>query len=210
MSTIRKITAKCFVCGAQSQQRELMSTNTFGGTPDLDTRPAQMMRSTMFAWLRECPECGYVAKRLSNRTGVTREWLQENLRPSEGDSAPLYHASRFYKRYLISIADGYTEGAFFAALHTAWVSDDRHDRKGAKTCRLLALAELEKLIARAPDETKLLLRADLLRRTGQFDKLIDEYVDVDFSGELANKIIAFQLGKAMEKDTSRYRVSDAM
>lgn len=37
---------KCAVCGKESEQITLASTNTFG-SPDLDLRPPEMKRSTM-------------------------------------------------------------------------------------------------------------------------------------------------------------------
>ena len=39
----------------------MTSTSTWG-YPDLDLRPAEMKRSSMFAWLQECPHCGFVAR----------------------------------------------------------------------------------------------------------------------------------------------------
>lgn len=39
----------------------MTSTSTWG-YPDLDLRPSEMQRSSMFAWLQECPHCGYVAR----------------------------------------------------------------------------------------------------------------------------------------------------
>ena len=64
----------CYVCGKMSEQMVLVSTNQFG-YPDLDLRPPEMERSTMDWWIEECPHCGYVAPDLSEKTAITKEWL---------------------------------------------------------------------------------------------------------------------------------------
>ena len=46
MTTVDEAKRKCALCGETSTHIEVMSTNTFGGVPDLDTRPPEMMRST--------------------------------------------------------------------------------------------------------------------------------------------------------------------
>ena len=60
MTTLDEAKKKCAVCGKISAHFEVTSTNTFGA-PDLDTRPPEMMRSTMDMWVQECPSCGYLS-----------------------------------------------------------------------------------------------------------------------------------------------------
>ena len=76
MSKISIMERKCSVCGATNEFRVLLSTNTFGGGPDLDLRPAEMKRSTMPVWVQECPECGFISGDVTDLSTVTREWLQ--------------------------------------------------------------------------------------------------------------------------------------
>ena len=47
MTTVFPQTVRCSVCGAENEMMVVASTNTFGGTMDLDTRPPEMKRSTM-------------------------------------------------------------------------------------------------------------------------------------------------------------------
>lgn len=54
----------------------------------------------------------------------------------------------------------------------------------------------------------LVIKADLLRRTEQFDALVQKYTSVHFDDELLNQIIAFEIEKAREYDTKCYRVED--
>ena len=54
----------------------------------------------------------------------------------------------------------------------------------------------------------LLMKADLLRRAGCFEQLLTEYQNVRFSEPLLNRILAFEIEKANQKDTNRYTVRD--
>lgn len=56
----------------------------------------------------------------------------------------------------------------------------------------------------------LLIKADLLRRSGQFETLLSEYASRHFENEIMNKVLAFQLAKASEKDTACYTVQYAV
>ncbi|MBR6744885.1 MAG: DUF2225 domain-containing protein [Clostridia bacterium] len=209
MSVPHTISVKCSVCGKSSKQTILLSSNRFGA-PDLDLRPPQMMRGTMCWWIQECPHCGYVAKSLDDKTNVTAKWLQSAEYRACNDidfSSPL--AKRFYRHYLISEKQRNVNDAFYAALHAAWACDDTGDTENAVRCRTLALNELEKMIASGPsNEDFLVLKADLLRRTGAFEALIEEYQNKAFSSDLLNRIIAFQIAKAKLGDTACYTVAD--
>ena len=50
----------------------------------------------------------------------------------------------------------------------------------------------------------LVIRADLLRRIGDFDQLIEEYGNLKLENELLDKIIRFQVQKAHEHDNKCY------
>ncbi len=53
-----------------------------------------------------------------------------------------------------------------------------------------------------------IVHADLLRRSGQFDRLIETYASVHFDDDLLNKILEFQIEKAKDKDVSCYSIED--
>ena len=209
MSVPHTISVKCSVCGKSSKQTILLSSNRFGA-PDLDLRPPQMMRGTMRWWIQECPRCGYVAKSLDDKTNVTSKWLQSaEYRACNDIDFSSSLAKRFYRHYLISEKQRNVNDAFYAVLHAAWACDDTGDTENAVRCRTLALNELEKMIASGPsNEDFLVLKADLLRRTGAFDALIEEYQNKAFSSDLLNRIIAFQIAKAKLGDTACYTVAD--
>lgn len=214
MSYPGQTTCICSVCGKKSRQQVLTSTNRFGA-PDLDLRPPEMMRSTMGWWIQECPRCGYISDNLETVSGIDRKWLKsKDFRSANGIAFASKLAKKFYKRYLISVADQNIENAF----HAAWSCDDSGDEENAVLCRQAALEQLDLLIAadkedkecgdEDPAETYRLIRMDLLRRTNQFARVIDEYAQVEFSSELLNRVKAFQIERAKQNDPRCYTVDD--
>lgn len=206
-----KVKRKCSICGKISEQEVLLSTNRFG-FPDLDTRPPKMERSAiMECGLQECPHCGYVAFDLRAPTSVMKEWLKSDKYVS-CDNRNFIHAlaEKFYKDYLINVVDNNHRFAFFSILRAAWACDDVEDADNAIYCRKKALEELSKFVvdSKEEEETDLLIRADLLRRTGQFDLLIKEYEGKNFLKEEFKRIVAFQIKKAREQDTACYTQGD--
>ncbi|MBR2871303.1 MAG: hypothetical protein IKB98_08020 [Clostridia bacterium] len=203
-----EIKVKCSVCGKKSEQSFLTSTNQFG-SPDLDFRPAQMARSTMLMWLQECPNCGFVAKKLSDKTKITKEFLlDKQYLYCDNRNFISELAEMFYRHYLISIFNNENEAAFYSLLHAAWASDDSEDNDNAIYCRKKAIIQLSKFVDEEKKEELMVVCADLLRRSGQFDLLVTEYQGKNFSSELFNKIITFQIEKAKEKDTTCYTIND--
>ena len=211
MSTFSEVDESCSVCGKQSSQTVIMSTNTFGSS-DLDLRPPEMRRSTMSFWVQECPHCGYVAPKLSMGTNATEEWLKNTAYLScDGRNFISSLAKEFYKLYLIDILDGKTKPAFNAVLNCAWACDDARDTLNAIYCREKALEVLTNYnLESEENETLLVMRADLLRRSGRFDEVIKDYKDRTFSQDILNKVIAFQVERAKQKDVACYTVADAV
>ncbi len=209
MSMRMSISCKCAVCGAESQQRFLTSTSTFG-PPDLDLRPSEMQRSTMRDWVQECPECGYVAPRIDASTSITPAALRHrSYVDCSGIRFQSDLARRFYRRYLLARAQEDTRGAFHGALYAAWACDDCEDVENAYWCRKLAVAEIEKLIAEAEDPEELLVqKADLLRRAGFFSRMLEEYAPLTFRREQLARIVAFQMERARQKDDRCYTLAD--
>ena len=228
MTTMYQESRKCAVCGEVKTYYEIGSTNSFG-SPDLDLRPPQMQRGTMGEWIQQCPACGYVSGRIDNNPGkVTKKWLKSKAYTcSDGIDFRSGLADRFYKFYKISLLNENTESAFFALLHAAWACDDCEDTANATRCRSMAIPLLNQVteeLASAqgdPEEdgceddsdkkdNLLLIKADLLRRSGQFETLLSEYASQRFKNEIMNKVLAFQLAKATEKDTACYTVQYAV
>ena len=213
MTTMFKQVKKCAVCGSKHEYSMIASTNSFG-SPDLDLRPPEMQRGTMYLWVEECPDCGYVASDITDKPNrVTKEWLtSEEYITCDGIRFRSGLAARFYKQYKICLLNKKTEDAFCAIHHAAWACDDMKDNKNAVRCRDLAIPLIEKLLSgksRNKENLKL-MRADLLRRAGHFDKVIADYSSFVFENEIMDKVREFQVKKAEQKDALCYTVEEAV
>lgn len=51
-------------------------------------------------------------------------------------------------------------------------------------------------------------KADLLRRSGQLERLIEEYTGLHMASDIENQILEFQLYCAKRKDRSCYTLDD--
>lgn len=207
MTMITKIEMKCSVCGKTSPQEIMTSTNSWG-RPDLDLRPAPMQRDTMDVWLMECPYCGYVAAGLKNELKTDSDFLKsEEYLTCEGNDFKSDLSKRFYRHYLISKAEKDHNSEFYSILHCAWTCDDADDSLAVEM-RKLAVDLLDNV--QGENKNLKLLKADLLRRSLQFERLIDEYSDFTSDDKLSYSIIRFQLGLAAMKDSNCYTIQDAI
>ena len=207
MTIITKIKMKCSVCGKTSQRAVMTSTNSWG-RPDLDLRPAPMHRDTMNVWLMECPHCGYVAEGLNNELKTTSDILKsEEYLTCEGNDFKSDLSKRFYRRYLISKAEKEYNSEFYSLLHCAWACDDADDGLAVEMRKLAV-----NLVDNVDDENEnlKLIKADLLRRSLQFERLIEEYSDFTSNDKLSYSIIRFQLGLAAMEDSDCYTIQEVV
>ena len=195
---------KCPICKNDFEINLLMSTNTCGA-PDLDLRPAEMQRSTMDTWVYECPHCGYVATDFDKTPEITQEFLQSDSYKT-CDSHEFNHplAERFYRQYLISNDNN---EKFHSLLFCAWVCDDMDDVENAVLMRRKSLEYMDQLDF---NDDLLIQKADILRRSNQFDKVIEQYSTKTFDQEIYNQICSFQVEKAIRHDNKCYTVEDVV
>ena len=209
MTTIIPVDQKCSVCGYTSQQYVLGSTNSWGYA-DLDLRPAPMQRDTMNTWIVECPNCGYVAGNLENESGIKIDFVKSEAYTTCDDNEFEGKLSeRFYRGFMIARETNNTRACFFNLHHCAWDCDDHNDPKAIEM-RKMALQYLDEMIESADEETNnlVLIKADMLRRTEQFDTLIEEYESVTLDDAQLDRVLKFQIKKAQEKDTACYTGED--
>ena len=227
MTRIRKRTIKCAICRKESTHSVILSTNSFG-SKDLDFRPPGMMRRTLPLWIQECPHCGYVNTDISEKMPVTPKMLNE-LRNIDfkKNNLNIISAIRFYKLYflkkkLFDLSNkspddyGLLVEAFYAVLHAAWICDDKREKKDAIIYRQKALElldEFQLIYSQSnilfPEEFSLdgllIIKADLMRRAGLFEKLRLEFERMSpFSDPFLNKVICFHINRAEAGDTRRY------
>ncbi|MBE6510974.1 MAG: hypothetical protein E7Z74_06880 [Methanobrevibacter millerae] len=202
MTQINPYPFKCPVCSKEFEDYVLLSTNQCGSS-DLDTRPPEMMRSTMNAWIHECPKCGYVARDFDESPEITLEFLKSDTYQNIDFEFEKGLAEKFYKEYLILKQSGNTEDLYYPLLNCSWACDDAGDDKNACEIRKLCIDEISE-----DNETMSLIRLDLLRRSSQFNRAVEEYSHRTFSDEFLNEICTFQIMLAKSGDDGCYTVED--
>jgi hypothetical protein len=189
-----------------------MSTNAFGSS-DLDLRPPEMQRSTIWSWVQQCPECGYCAESLQKRCRhpdlLTSEAYRELL------SSTVYPglASSFLCRALLDEADKDWRQAGWHTVCAAWACDDEDATTAAASCRLLAVDRFGKALAHGGDfcdDTDLhtLVLADLLRRAGEFARAAALCEQPPPAGEGARRALLFQRSLVARRDTATYTFAE--
>jgi hypothetical protein len=195
------------MCGVESVQIRIGSDSVYG-SPDLDFRMPRRWRASEWGWLQECPACGYVASLLSRETSLPKKFFTTKKYLSCDNRKFLdSNVHKFYKCYLIKKAENDTKSAFEMVLKAAWRCDDQRDEKNAIYCRKKALKELNEIIKKGEDTERLWLKkADIMRRIGLFEEMIEEFSDKQFSEEIYNKVIVFQMEKAKQHDKDCYNI----
>jgi hypothetical protein len=217
MTTMFERQLKCGVCGATSRVTRIGSTNAFGSR-DLDTRPPEMMRSTLQYRVQKCPSCGYCSPDIEEAPEGIGEFLKSPpYRECLHDRGYPDKANEFRCWSLIAREFGYYDQAAWAAIHAAWVCDDRGKEKAAIQCRLLAVDRMDEAAAHgqaiAEDNgTSEAIHADLLRRAGRFQGalLAAESGLRQDPGEIVQAVLLFEQELIGRFDTACHRVEEAL
>lgn len=168
----------CAVCGAESEQTDLMSSSSFGA-PDLDSRPPALLRDTIDWWVHECPVCGYCAADIAKAPPEAERVVHsEAYRRQLKDSDTPDLARRFLCQAMVLEATGGrpTDEVVSALLAAAWACDDAGATEAAAQLRLRTAATLEAAreaggLRDAEDPSApFILLADLYRRAGRFEE----------------------------------------
>jgi hypothetical protein len=207
----------CCICGTISPVYEIASTSIFG-SPDLDTRPPEMQRSTIKYWIQRCPTCGYCSRDLTEAHKITEKILAESTyqyQLNHGNYSKL--ANSFLCLSMIENAAKKYSSTTWALIHAAWVCDDDDKLLQAKECRvraakmLILSEENSQLVSEQPFGSYCIL-LDLLRRSEQFaeaNKLIDKHF-FKLEDYVMQKIFNFQLHLIENNDLRCYTIEDAM
>ena len=216
MTTIFPLEVKCAVCHRDVEVTMIGSTNQFG-SPDLDFRPPEMMRSTMGSWLHECPGCGYCAESLDEADAETVAIVKadafRSFRAGAADfSQP---AKEFHTAAFIAAEVGNLADAFHHTLHEAWSHDDSGDTVRAKAARLNAVdlmnqarGEGQRLFEE--DGANDAVAVDLMRRGGEFGRAA-ETCRKALSGhceEAVRKLLEFQLELCAKRDADGHTMDE--
>lgn len=209
MTTYATEEVTCALCSRAVTVNVLMSTNTFGSGPDLDTRPGEMMRSTMGAWVHACPGCGFVSAELGTAAPTDRAVVDSDLYQNERVAKRNELASRFVCRSLLEEAAGDLSAAGWRRLHAAWACDDAGEVEEARTQRLAALDRFERVPPQViPKQVGAaeVLRADVARRAGDFARA-EQFVAAGLAlpvDVLVRGLLERESGYIAARDTGRH------
>lgn len=217
MTTLYEEKARCAVCGTETEYTGVGSTNSFG-SPDLDTRPPEMKRSTIFAWVQRCPGCGYCASDVSVATYQAKSRVRD---PEYGnqlaDSTLPELANSFLCKALIDESSEDYAAAAWSLIHAAWSCDDAERESQAKTCRSKAANMIRKALesgqqVATQDGAETAIQVDLLRRAGRLNEarqLIQTQRPAITEGIIL-KILAFQETLILGGDEACHTISEGL
>ncbi len=217
MTTLYKKKARCAVCGFETEYTGIRSTNAFG-SPDLDTRPPEMERSTIFAWVRRCPECGYCASDVSKAPSQAAALVHSTEYARQlSDSTYPELANSFLCKALIDESSGDYAAAAWALIHAAWACDDAGKPEPARVCHSKAVDMIEKALSSGQtiaeqDGADIAIRVDLLRRAGRLTEarqLIATKRPV-ITEDIISKILDFQEVLLAKGDEACHSIAEAL
>ena len=195
----------CAVCGESSVQTVVAEFDPDTSVPDLDMRPDEPHRSYTKYWVMECPHCGYCNASIDIPAEFTKEYPMSDRYRKPGDDL----TGRFMKMSLSCEKNKVYSEAVKAALYAAWVCDDRGDEEKAAECRRAALKVYDThKAALSEDQNIVLLAADLMRRSGDHDRVIREYRGKYFPSALYRLIAAYEVGLAVKGDSSCHKADE--
>jgi GTP pyrophosphokinase len=216
MTTISEEPVTCVFCEETTVLPVLGSTSSFG-PPDLDLRPSEPARSSIFAWVQRCAFCGYCAPSI----GVARPGASHVVDTPEyggqlvdAEYPPL--ANSFLCSALIFSAVGEAGLATRSAIEAAWVCDDAGALQAAQRCRMRAVDLLLQSRAEGDEPfvdpaTESAVLVDLLRRSERFEEAVEQAVAAlpDAEGTVRD-ILAFSRDLAIAHDASAYTIEAAL
>ena len=203
-------TATCPLCGTEIQT----SAITHGYIEPrytFDLRSNSVDYMNLHSGLHHCTNCGYVFaegdKAPENASVII---TTEAYKACDGiDFGEEITAEKYYKYALIQLQSESFYGAFYAFLFGAWICDDHKKNALSVMFRKKALEVFDMLWEKAEiKEQFFLIRADLLRRTGDFETVIKDYSKFDSLNDDRIMIAQIQVMLAQKQDDSCHYFPD--
>lgn len=217
MTTFYKQKVRCALCKSENVFIGIASTNA-SGFPDLDTRPPEMQRSTIFAWVQRCSQCGYCASDVSkSRPGSEAVVNGAEYHKQLDDQAYPELANSFLCKAIIDREANDYAVATWALIHAAWVCDDADRAAEAVVCRskaadMLVTAEAHGQRVAEQNGASTAILVDLLRRAGRTDdarRVIAER-RTGISEAIIIRILDFQSDLIEKCGTSCHTISEVL
>ncbi|MBZ0174711.1 MAG: DUF2225 domain-containing protein [Candidatus Methanoperedens sp.] len=217
MTTSDEITKNCYVCNKASTHAKIMSTNTFG-SPDLDTRPPEMERSTISMWVQICPSCGYSSSNISEVNEKALEVIYTDSYQKQFKSPEFPKlANAFLCFSLIQKNNCEYSKAGWNSIHAAWACDDADYETSAQKCRMRAVSLFRKAKENnqkfaGQDGLEEAIIVDLLRRSRQFELALSTCDDglKKKPEKIISDILQFQKMLIKNKDIACHRIADVI
>ncbi|WP_019678257.1 hypothetical protein [Ruminococcus flavefaciens] len=195
----------CAVCGKSSAQTVVAEYDPDTSVPDLDLRPDEPHRSYIKYWVNECPHCGYCNASIDIHADFTREFLESDKYRKCGDGL----TGRFKKMSLVCEKNRIWKEALKSRLYAAWAYDDEGSDEQAAECRRAAVKIFDTHRAElSADSDIVLLTADLLRRSGDFERVIRDFKDRLMASELMMVIADYQAELAEKGDRACHKADE--
>ena len=217
MTTMFLETFTCCICETESEHSVIGSTNAFGAA-DLDTRPPEMARSTIYQSVQRCPSCGYSANDLSKcDEGVSDIVSTDNYQQLLTQSELPDIANTFLAMSYISLQQQKFSTAAWQAIEAAWICDDKDNTDSAKKCREEALLLIEKgrsnkqFLSKQKGASEA-INIDLLRRTGRFEEafeLVQKTKTMELE-EILKQIIEFEEELIRSGDVAVHTIDEVL
>lgn len=217
MTTVQTIEVQCSICGECNAHVVIGSTNQMG-SPDLDTRPPEMARSTIRYGVKRCTSCNYCSSDLSKCEAGTAEIIRsteylEIVRDFEGQNVSAFYLADA----LISEMQNHYAKAFWGALNAAWMCDDKGRAAIAEKCRARALDLLDRATGNSEEISSQkgaaeLIAVDLMRRTKRFDEARELIASIEQAGfkDVILEIAKFQGELIGQRDVRAHTISEAI
>ena len=217
MTTYYEEKSCCGVCGSENEYTGIGSTNSFG-SPDLDTRPPEMRRSTMFAWVQRCPDCGFCSSDVSkSRPGDQLLVNGADYKAQLNDPTYPDLANKFLCKAICDRAAGNYSDATWDFIHAAWACDDSGHADQAKVCRktaadLLELSQKQGQKVAGQDRAEFAMLVDLLRRSGQITraKALLASKQGGLGDDVIGRVLVFEVALLEKNDVSCHTISEAL
>ncbi|HOB18050.1 MAG TPA: hypothetical protein PKK74_05080 [Candidatus Methanoculleus thermohydrogenotrophicum] len=216
MTRLRYLSSICAVCG-ETCRFSIPEAVVSIGSRDLDTRPAEPLRSTIYAWVKRCPSCGYCAPNPGKAQEGAAEVVKLPRYREQLDSRKFPRVANTFLCWSIIQEDlGAQAQAAWASLHAAWACDDEGDDVPARICRKRAVNLMrraweqgERLAPQAGADEALLV--DLLRRAGRFReaRAVAKEVIEQNPHPLITEIMRFQIRLVAASDRGAHTVAEA-
>jgi hypothetical protein len=216
MTTFASQSVACGNCGHVFNLPTLASTYTFG-SPDLDTRPPELQRSTMHAWIQRCPSCGYCSRDVAEFDHRLRPVLESAEYRSQLTNAVYPElTSTFICAGMFAEAAGRQADAGWAYLPAAWTLDDANKDELARVWRrraadkFLAVLTDGQLFAEQPGASEAIV-TDCLRRADRGTEalqVIERGLSESYD-DVIHKILALERRLIHCGDAGRHLIKEA-